>query len=342
VLQTVPEFFRLGTYLQRIDLLGELSLDYGIVAVSTPLNQSTGRSPIGPAVLHRIRQWNGRGARVHAQTHPRPVDLNFQLDHHSFLTAGRTWMDVVSLPSRADMVEAYRDASVRARLLDEATRRGAPTDDGTDDMSWLRGSEARFAAAVVRGVANPDLGALVGRSLGDIAQERGTTATEAMIDIGLADDLRTEFKNFGVSQADETVVGELLAHPDQLIGGSDGGAHVRSFATYGDTGYLFSKFVRGTKTISAAEAVRRLTLEQARALGLADRGAIAPGLAADLVVFDPDTIDRGDEVRAADLPGGGFRYVRPQVGVHAVVVNGEVAWTASAGYAATTSGSVAH
>ena len=163
-----------------------------------------------------------------------------------------------------------------------------------------------------------------------------------MIDIGLADDLDTEFKNFGASQADAAVVGELLCHPDQLIGGSDGGAHVRTFSTYGDTGYLFSKFVRDTKVLSTAEAVRRLTLEQARALGLADRGAIAPRYAADLVIFDPATIDRGEEQRASDLPGGGFRYTRAQVGVHTVIVNGQIGWTAAAGYTGATSGTVTH
>jgi N-acyl-D-aspartate/D-glutamate deacylase len=342
VLQTVPEFWKLPTYLARIDLLARLSLDFGIVVVMTPLNQSTGRSPIGPAVLHRVRQWNARGARVHPQTHPRPVDLNFQLDHHSFLTAGRTWLEVVSLASRQDMMDAYRDPATRARLVGEATGRPEPTDDGTDDMSWLRGSESRFANAVVRGVANPDLVHLTGRTLGEIARERGTTATEAMIDIGLADDLRTEFKNFGASQADAAVVGELLCHPDQLIGGSDGGAHVRTFSTYGDSGYLFSKFVRETRAMTMAEAVRRLTLDQARALGLADRGIVAPGHAADLVVFDPAVIGRGDEERVFDLPGGGGRYVRPQLGVHCVLVNGESAWSATTGYADTAPGQVVH
>jgi len=340
VLQTVPEFWKLSTYLSRVDMLAELSIDCGIVVVSTPLNQSTGRSPIGPAVLHRVRQWNERGARVHPQTHPRPVDLNFQLDHHSFLTAGRTWLNVVTLPSRAEMIDAYRDPTTRAKLLAEALSRPEPTDDGTDDMSWLRGSEARFAAATVRGVGNDALSDLVGRTLGEIAAERGTTATEAMIDIGIEDNLDTEFKNFGASQADTAVVGELLCHPDQLIGGSDGGAHVRSFSTYGDTGYLFSKFVREARVMSTEEAVRRLTLEQARALGLNDRGLLAPGYAADLVVFDPSTVDRGEEVRSFDLPGGGFRYTRPQVGVHTVVINGEIGWSSATGYTDALSGAV--
>jgi N-acyl-D-aspartate/D-glutamate deacylase len=340
VLQTVPEFWDLRTYLKRVDQFGELSLEHGIVVISTPLNQATPRSPTGPAVLHRARQWNERGARVHPQTHPRPVDLNFQLDHQRFLTAGPTWHEVVSLPSRAEMNRAYRDRQIRAKLIEEATTFGQPSDDGTDEMSGLRGSEWRFANAIVRGVGNPSLAGLVHRTLGDIAREHGTTATEAMIDIALQDDLDTEFVNRAVSGTGD-IIGELLCHPDQLIGGSDGGAHVRNFATYGDTGYLFSKFVREAKVMTTAEAVRRLTLEQARALGLSTRGMIAPGFDADLAVFDPATIDRGDDVRVSDLPGGGARYVRPQVGMHAVIVNGQVAWTANEGYAEVTPGVVA-
>jgi N-acyl-D-aspartate/D-glutamate deacylase len=117
---------------------------------------------------------------------------------------------------------------------------------------------------------------------------------------------------------------------------------VRTFSTYGDSGYLFSKFVRETKAMTMAEAVRRLTLDQARALGLSDRGVIAPGHAADLVVFDPAVIDRGDEQRVFDLPGGGARYVRPQLGVHRVLVNGRTAWSATAGYADIAPGQVVH
>jgi N-acyl-D-aspartate/D-glutamate deacylase len=240
------------------------------------------------------------------------------------------------------MMRAYRDPEIRARLIDEATSRGVPTDNGTDEMSGLRGSEWRFATAVIRAVGNPKLTELVGRTLGDIGRENGTTATEAMIDIALADSLDTEFVNRAASGAGDAIIGELLRHPDQLIGGSDGGAHVRSFATYGDTGYLFSKFVRDAKIMTTSEAVRRLTLEQARALGLSTRGMIAPGFAADLAVFDPATIDRGDDVRVADLPGGGSRYIRHQVGMHAVIVNGHVAWTANRGYADIAPGVVAN
>ena len=149
-----------------------------------------------------------------------------------------------------------------------------------------------------------------------------------MIDIALSEDLQTEFKNDGLGHIEVEPVGEMLAHPNVLIGASDAGAHVQAFATYGDTGYLFSQFVRSTGVLRTEQAVRRLTLEPALAWGLRDRGLLNPGYAADMVVFDPATIDRGEEVGASDLPGDGFRYIRHSVGVDTVIVNGAVTWSA--------------
>jgi len=116
------------------------------------------------------------------------------------------------------------------------------------------------------------------------------------------------------------------------VGASDGGAHIQSFATYGDTGYLFSEFVRAGRHLELEHAVRKITGDTARIWGIPERGELRPGLAADVVIFDPDTIARGDEVPVRDMPGGGMRYVRSARGVDTVIVNGEIAWTAADGY----------
>ena len=77
---------------------------------------------------------------------------------------------------------------------------------------------------------------MVGRTLGDIAAERGTTPAELLIDLAVEEDLGTWFIRAEIGHADPKAVGELLAHPYVHVGASDGGAHVGSFATYGDTG----------------------------------------------------------------------------------------------------------
>jgi N-acyl-D-aspartate/D-glutamate deacylase len=131
----------------------------------------------------------------------------------------------------------------------------------------------------------------------------------------------------------------MLRHPLVHIGASDGGAHIASFSTYGDTGYLFSEFVRKSKAFTLEEAVRKITADPADIWGIKDRGRLAPGLAADIVVFDPERIDRAEERPVFDMPGDGMRYVRGAVGVEAVLVNGELAY-ADGGYTEARSGVV--
>jgi N-acyl-D-aspartate/D-glutamate deacylase len=115
---------------------------------------------------------------------------------------------------------------------------------------------------------------------------------------------------------------------------------VQAFATNGDTGYLFSKFVRESGALTVEHAVRKITHETALAWGLRDRGLLNPGYAADLTIFDPETIDRGDEFGVEDLPGDGFRYIRKATGIDTVIVNGEVTYTAGGGYTPARAGAV--
>ena len=159
-----------------------------------------------------------------------------------------------------------------------------------------------------------------------------------MIDLALEEDLETEFKNGGLMHTDPEIVGEMLANDYVLIGASDAGAHVQAFATNGDTGYLFSKFVRETGALSMPTAIRKITHDTASAWGLRDRGLLHPGYGADVVLFDPQRIARDEEIGVRDLPGDGYRYIRKALGVEAVIVNGEVAYTATDGYTDAASG----
>jgi N-acyl-D-aspartate/D-glutamate deacylase len=173
---------------------------------------------------------------------------------------------------------------------------------------------------------------LEGRTLGDIAAERSTTPAELLVDLAVEEDLGTWFIRSDIGHNDPAAVGEMLAHPYVHVGASDGGAHVGSFATYGDTGFLFSQFVREHPALRLEEAVKKITSDTAAIWGLAGRGALTEGYAADVVVFDPATIGRGPEVASDDFPGDGIRWIRHQVGVDAVLVNGAVTWTAGDGY----------
>jgi N-acyl-D-amino-acid deacylase len=263
----------------------------------------------------------------------RPVDINFRLRERNFmLMAMPGWFQVLNLEGKEPKRAAYTDPVTRARLISELQPDG--------EHAQLTYMSNRVNNTVIRGTKLERNRHMVGRRLGDLAAERGVRAAEFMIDIALEEDLDTEFKTEGLSHTDAEVVGEMLANRLTLIGASDAGAHVQAFATNGDTGYLFSKFVRETGALDLAGAIRKTTFDAATAWGLRDRGLIREGYAADLVLFDPDAIDRGEEIGVEDLPGAGFRYIRRARGIDTVIVNGQLTYTAGGGYTAARVGDV--
>jgi N-acyl-D-amino-acid deacylase len=313
VLQVVPEFYNTDITIARVDQLAELSLRYNITTTFSPLFDSANTPENVPRVMARVREQVARGARVWPQVQTRPIDISFCFDMPSLFFAGNPpWFNAMRLPREAKL-ELFRDPAHHARLVAAA---GADGGDG-----WL-------GSLILRLVPGDNEG-LEGRTLRDVAAARGQGAVETMIELSLQHDLQVHFlaANRGHEVAER--IGPLLADPLVHIGASDGGAHICSFSTYGDTGYLFSKFVRDTGALSLEQAVKKITLDTASIWGIRDRGLLHAGYAADVVVFDPETIDRGPERPVRDVPGGGMRYVRDSIGVDAVFVNGALAWDRS-------------
>jgi N-acyl-D-aspartate/D-glutamate deacylase len=162
------------------------------------------------------------------------------------------------------------------------------------------------------------------RSLTEIAAAEGTSSTEAMLRIAIADDFETLFDMTGAVHGDVEAVAMLLDHPLVQMGGSDAGAHVAQFAGEGDATYLLQRFVRDLGKFTLERAIQRMTGDLARDFGIARRGRLQPGDFADIVVFDPAIVGRGEEIARKDLPGGGERFIRHARGIEKVVVNGEV------------------
>ncbi len=289
-----------------IDEFAELALETGVTCSLSPILQSPLLGDLWLRMLERFEHWRQRGAPIFAQTQARPLDMTVVLSQGSAILAkGAQWRRVFELPA-ARRIEALRDPAVRAAL-------GPETD-----------SHSRVAALTVKHVHAAANQRYLGRSLADIAQSEGKSLLNTMLDIALADGLETEFALTGVVHADAQHVGRLLDHPGVHIGSGDAGAHINQFCGAGDTCYVFEKFVRAEKLMSVERAVQRLTSDLAQGWGITDRGELAPGKYADLVVFDPDTIARGDEELVHDVPGGSGRYVRHPSGVHQVIVNGAV------------------
>lgn len=314
MLQCVPEFYATDITLARIDQLAQLSLKHDIPTTFSPLFDTAAVPDNAPRAIARVEEQVARGARVWPQMQTRPIDISFSLLRPSlFFARLPRWVRILRQPLEARLA-ALRDPDTVAKMVGDL---------GPD------GGETMMGKLVVRGgdAAPPGI---VGKTLSEVARDRGEVPALALINLSLENGLDVAFLSASQGHQLTDRIGPMLAHPLVHIGASDGGAHLASFATYGDTGYLFSEFVRKGRHLGLEQAVRKLTAETADIWGLRDRGRLAEGLAADIVVFDPDTIDRGPEEPVFDMPGEGMRYVRRARGVDIVLVNGVVAYAAGA------------
>jgi N-acyl-D-aspartate/D-glutamate deacylase len=171
---------------------------------------------------------------------------------------------------------------------------------------------------------SPANAGLTGRLVREIAAERGVSSFDALLDIVLADELRTIL--WPEAPDDDGASWEMRRQafddPHVLLGGSDAGAHLdRMCGAPYTTGFL-ADCVRGRRIWGLPRAIQALTDAPARLFGLRDRGRIAPGAWADLVLFDPETVGAGPIRRVDDLPGGGIRLMSEAIGVDRVLVAG--------------------
>jgi N-acyl-D-amino-acid deacylase len=302
----VPSFKGPQFALDYIDQFGALALETGVMCTLSPLLYSPFVGDLWERMLSRFEHWQARGARLYSQAQTRPLDMTVQLSKGSAVL-GKTanWRQVMDLPV-SQRVEQLSDPAVRKLLRPE-----------TEHNAWI-------AAFTVRHAHSDANARYLGRRLRDVADEEARPLFDVLADIALADGLETEFAVSGLVHADPVIVGKLLDHPAVHIGSGDAGAHINQFSGAGDTSYLFEKFVRQERMMSVERAVQRLTSDLARAWRIEDRGEIAPGKFADLVIFDPDTISRGEEAWVGDVPGNNGRYVRRPQGVEQVIVNGSV------------------
>jgi N-acyl-D-amino-acid deacylase len=324
ILQIVNEFYDTDLTVARIDQLAELSLKHGIPTTFSPLFVNADDFAGVDKIVARVEQQFARGARVWPQVQTRPIDISFCLEVPSLLFIRLpTWYGIIRFGSREDVIGALSDADTRAQLVAEAAAM-APV--------WER--------LVLRQVDTEANQALVGKTLAEIAQLRNSTAIDVMMDISLEEDLQAHFLAADMGHNDVQKVGELLAHPNVHVGASDAGAHILSFATFGDTGHLFSQFVRDSGVLSIEQAVKKITLDTAKIWGIPERGLLQENYVADITIFDADTIDRGPEYFTQDVPGDGFRYVRDARGIDTVIIGGVVSYQQQGGYTDATRGEV--
>jgi N-acyl-D-amino-acid deacylase len=159
--------------------------------------------------------------------------------------------------------------------------------------------------------------------LADAARKLGKDPVDLALDLALANDLQARFR-MAVMNFDEKEVAELITDPNTIIALSDAGAHASQLCDACYSTYLLGHWVRERKTFTIEQAVHNLTQRPAEMFGITDRGLLAEGRPADVVVFDPKTVGPGPLKRVYDLPAGADRLVSEASGIDAVIVNGKL------------------
>ncbi|MDX6285133.1 MAG: hypothetical protein QOG53_618 [Frankiales bacterium] len=254
-----------------------------------------------------------RGGRLVALTLPHQMEIRLSFLTGFVLDGLPGWRETLHLPV-PERMRALSDPEVRARL-----RAGADS----DEAGMLRGLARWHRLRIVETFA-PENADCPGRSVGDIAKERGGDAFDVLLDIVVADELRTGLTPPMMDDSDDDwkLRAEIWRDPRTIVGGSDAGAHLDMMCGAIATTSLLGDAVRERQLLSLEEAVHELTDAPARLYGLRDRGLIADGAHADLTLFDPDTIGHGLTHTRHDLPGGAMRLYAEAQGIHRVLVGG--------------------
>ena len=225
------------------------------------------------------------------------------------------WRELFKLPV-AERIARFEDPQVRKTMSEDAAR--FPT-------SSVNAPVARFAEFRVVSTKAEHNKPYEGRLIGEIAAEQGREPLDALLQIAVDDGLKTIFSpNYGGhDRASFELRGALWADDRTLIGGSDAGAHLDQIDTFAFSTELLQNGVRKHGVISLEQAVHAITQRPAAYFGLVDRGSIAEGAHADIVVFDPAAVGRGPTYMRYDLPGGrDFRLYAEATGISHVLVNG--------------------
>jgi N-acyl-D-aspartate/D-glutamate deacylase len=254
-----------------------------------------------------------RGAEVLALTVPQAMTVRINLRTGFVFDALGGWAGLFRLPLEAR----------KAKLADPAVRK--QLDEGANsEASGILRALANWSAMRIGETFAAENRSCEGRTVGEIAQERGVAPFDAMLDIAIADDLRTSFTppTGGEEDADWQARGRVWLDDRSIIGASDAGAHLDMIDTFAVPTRVLGNGVREHGVVSLEEGVRQLSDVPARLYGLRERGRLAQGWHADVVVFDPDTVGCGPTETRFDLPAGAGRLYADASGIGHVLVGG--------------------
>ena len=278
-----------------------------------------------PEVHRRPMRWieacREKGLPLYAQCGTVRAGFAFTLEHWNLYDASPAWR-AVTTGSKEEKIERMQDPELRRALVDEAE----------EADRRLRAIQAGVGGnpknLIVQSVNDqPELESYVGRSVGDIALDEGKHPIEVMLDLSLAGDLNVEFLGPDRGSNAEYMAEMMNDSEFSIPGVSDGGAHTKFFTGGAFTTDFLSWLVRDEELVSLEEAHYRLSNLPAQAAGFKDRGVLSEGAAADVVIYEMDSLAVDPPWVGAvehDLPADEWRRVQRAIGYKAIVVNGEV------------------
>jgi N-acyl-D-amino-acid deacylase len=261
--------------------------------------------------VERLAPFVQRGLKILPQVTPRPIQQYYTMREPFIFAALDSWKGVFNRGVEEQMA-LVGSADFRAAFRNEIKDGGG--------SAIFRGRWDRVHVARVENAHNRRF---LNLSIAELANATGKDAVDALLDLAL--DERMELGvTLSVINVNPEVVSRILKLPNTLIGLSDAGAHVAQHCDAGLTSYLLHEWVHRRGVLTLEEAVRRLTSELADFLELRTKGRLAPGMDADLVIFDPAAIKPLEPEWVNDLPGGGPRLIERSEGIEYTIIGGEV------------------
>ncbi len=259
--------------------------------------------------LEQIGAATRRGNRMYGAVACTPLVFEFTM-HEPYVFEGlASWKRAMTAHGE-EAKRLYADAGFRDGVKRELAERGRRLFNG----EWEK--------IFVTQAARPENAGLEGKSVAALGAQRGVHPLDAMLDIAVSEGLDTTFIAT-LLNSDEDAVGRMIQDENSLLSLSDAGAHLTFLCDAAFGLHFLGHWVRSRRLMPLEQAVRRLTSHPAEVFGIRDRGRIAPGAWADLMLFDPATVGRGPARRVRDLPAGASRLDTDPVGLHGVWVNGE-------------------
>jgi N-acyl-D-aspartate/D-glutamate deacylase len=305
------------TFEDEIDLLARLAKLSGRPA-SFSMAQSNENPDAWKGAMRRLAEANADGPPIRAQVYPRPIGvvLGFDLSINPFSLCP-SWQPLAKLPF-AERLAALRDPQLRARLLTEEpgealiplSRLGRRY-----DFMWPLGDPPNYEPRAEDSIAA-------------IAARGNMSPGEIAYDLLLENDgrglLLVAIANYGDRNLDPIYT--LITDPNAVIGLGDGGAHYGMICDSSYPSFVLQHWTRERQgeRLSIERAVKALTADPARTVGLMDRGVLSVGRKADLNIIDHDAVRLSQPKVIFDLPAGGRRLTQTASGYDAMVVAGQI------------------